>query len=176
MRISISHPMASVDHDAPPVSVLPQVQRGRRQRLCIGLASALLLIAVCGAQGANLRSPEEAKELAEKVLSRVVVGDIEHAFAVVKPYWPFPESELETLAAQAVQQRSRMAQRLGKSLGFVLIRREMLPDVFLRLTYVERLENTGLRWLFTFYKAKDTWKCQSLSWDDDIAPLFSSGN
>lgn len=33
-------------------------------RLCVGLASALLLTVVCLAQGATIRNPEEAKELA----------------------------------------------------------------------------------------------------------------
>ena len=145
------------------------------QRLCVGLLSALLLAGMNLAHGATLRNSDEAKELAEKVLSRVVVGDIERAFAVVKPYWPFPESELEALAAQAVQQRSLMANRLGKSLGFALLRRDMVTDVFLRLTYVEKLENTGLLWMFTFYKVKDAWKLQSLLWDDDIAKLFHNG-
>jgi hypothetical protein len=152
------------------------VQRVSLQRLCMGLASALLLTVVCLAQGATLRNPEEAKELAEKVLARVVVGNMDSAFALVKPHWPFPENELEELATQAVQQRNLMANRIGKSIGFALVRREMVPEVFLRLTYVEKLENTGLRWMFTFYKAKDAWKCHSLVWDDDIAKLFSSGN
>ena len=152
------------------------MHRVSRQRLCMGLASALLLTVVGLAQGAALRNPEEAKELAEKVLARVVVGDVENAFTVVQPYWPFPENELEALAAQAVQQRHLMANRSGKSIGFALVRRDIVPEVFLRLTYVEKLENTGLRWLFTFYKGKDGWKCHSLVWDDDIAKLFSSGH
>jgi len=105
-----------------------------------------------------------------------VLGDMEGAFVAVKPYWPFPEHELEALAAQGVRQRNLMANRLGKSLGFALVRREMLPYVFLRLTYVEKLEHTGLRWLFTFYKVKNAWKVHSLVWDDDIARLFSAGH
>jgi hypothetical protein len=146
------------------------------RRLCVGLLSALLLAGMELAYGAVLRNSEEAKELAEKVLSRVVVGDVERAFAVVKPYWPFPESELEALAAQAVQQRTLVANRLGKSQGFALVRRDLVADLFLRLTYVEKLEHTALLWVFTFYKAKDTWRVHSLVWDDDITKLFSTGH
>jgi len=128
------------------------------------------------AYGAILRNPEEAKELAEKVLSRAMAGDMAGIITVVKPYWPFPEDELETLVAQTAQQRSLLANRLGKSVGFTLVRREVAADTFLRLVYVERFENTGLRWMFTFYKVRDVWKFNSFAWDEEIAKLFSSGN
>jgi hypothetical protein len=92
----------------------------------------------------------------------------------VKPYWLFPEDELETVVAQTAQQRNLLAPRLGKSIGFTLVRREVAADTFLRLVYVERFENTGLRWMFTFYKAKDVWKFNGFAWDEEIAKLFSS--
>ena len=120
-------------------------------RRCVCLCGALLLTLTGLAYGATLRHPEEAKELAEKVLSRAVVGDMHGMVSVVKPYWPFPEDELEALVAQTAQQRHLLANRLGKSVGFTLVRREVAADIFLRLVYVERFENTGLRWMFTFY-------------------------
>lgn len=146
------------------------------KQLYIVLWSTLLLAGTDLAWGATLRNAEEAKELAEKALSRLVVGDIERAFAVVKPYWSLPEDELEALSVRAVQQRAHMTGRLGKSLGFVLVRRETLTDVFLRLTYVEKREHAGLFWLFTFYKARDAWRLQHLTWEENISKLPSSGH
>ena len=145
-------------------------------RLSLCLPGVLLLTMLGLAYGATLRNPEEAKELAEKVLARVVVGDMDGVVTVVKPYWPFPDNELEALVAQTTQQRHLLASRLGKSIGFTLVRREVAADTFLRLVYVERCENTGLRWLFTFYKVKDAWKFNGFAWDEEIAKLFSSGN
>ena len=145
-------------------------------RRCVCLCAVLLLTMLGLAYGATLRNPEEAKELAEKVLSRAVAGDMDGITTVVKPYWPFPEDELEALVAQTAQQRSLLAPRLGKSLGFTLVRREIAADTFLRLVYVERFENTGLRWLFTFYKVRDVWKFNGFAWDEEIAKLFSSGH
>jgi hypothetical protein len=69
-----------------------------------------------------------------------------------------------------------LASRLGKSIGFTLVRREVAADTFLRLVYVERCENTGLRWLFTFYKVKDAWKFNGFAWDEEIAKLFSNSH
>ena len=145
-------------------------------RLCVCLCGTLLLTLMGLAYGATLRHPEEAKELAEKVLSRAVVGDMNGMASVVKPYWPFPEDELEALVAQTAQQRHLLANRLGKSVGFTLVRREVVADTFLRLVYVERFENTGLRWMFTFYKVRDVWKFNGFTWDEEIAKLFSSGH
>ena len=145
-----------------------------RRYVC--LCGVFLLTMMGLAYGAILRNPEEAKELAEKVLSRAVVGDMDGIATVVKPYWPFPEDELETLVAQTAQQRNLLATRLGKSIGFTLVRREIAADTFLRLVYVERFENTGLRWMFTFYKVKDVWKFNSFAWDEEIAKLFSNGH
>lgn len=144
--------------------------------LCLFLVSLCLLGLVGLAQGATLRSPEEAKELAEKILARAAVSDPNGILLVIKPYWPFPESELEALVAQTARQRQGLEHRLGKSVGFALVRRETLADLFLRLTYIEKLDNTGLRWIFMFYKVKDAWKFHSFSWDEDIAKLFSSNH
>ena len=145
-----------------------------RRYVCLG--GVLLLTMLSLAYGATLRNPEEAKELAEKVLARVAVGDMDGVVTMVKPYWPFPENELEALVTQTAQQRHLLASRLGKSIGFTLVRREVAADTFLRLVYVERCENTGLRWLFTFYKVKDTWKFNGFTWDEEIAKLFSSSH
>ena len=144
--------------------------------LCLSLVSLFLLAAAGLAQSATLRSPEEAKELAEKILGRAVVGNTDSIAAIIRPYWPFPDNELEALVAETTRKRQGLVNRLGKSIGFVLVRRETLSDTFLRLTYVEKLDHTGLRWSFTFYKARDTWKVHSFSWDEDLTSLFSSGS
>ncbi len=127
------------------------------------------------AYGALLRNPEEAKELAEKILGRVMVGDLDGIVTVVKPYWPFPEEELEALVVQTVQQRALLAPRLGKSVGYTLVRREHVAEILLRLTYLERFEPTSLRWQFLFYKSRDTWKFQRFTWDDDLNKVFIGG-
>ena len=145
-------------------------------RPCVSLLGVLLLTMLGLAYGATLRNVEAAKELAEKVLSRAAVGDMDGIVTVVKPYWPFPEDELEALVSQTSQQRNMLATRLGKSLSFALVRRETAVETLLRLTYVEKFENTGLRWMFTFYKVKDVWKFNGFVWDEEIAKLFSSGN
>ena len=62
-------------------------------RLGVCLFGVLLLTMPGLAYGATLRNIEEAKELAEKVLARAVIGDMDGIVTVVKPYWPFPEED-----------------------------------------------------------------------------------
>lgn len=133
-----------------------------------------LLLAAGLAHSATLRNSEEAKELAEKILVRMARGDVPQSMALMQPYWPLPESELEALVTQATTQRQAMIPRLGNSLGFALVRRETLADIFLRLIYIEKLDNAGVRWSFTFYKGKDTWKLHGVSCDEEITKLLES--
>lgn len=131
----------------------------------------LLLSSV--AWGATLRNAEEAKELAEKILARATLDDLDAIVTVIKPYWLFADEELAALVTPLTQQRRQLAARLGKSTGYTLVRREFAADTLLRLTYLERFENTGLRWLFIFYKQKDTWKFQQVTADEDLSKIFA---
>jgi len=165
-----------LDVSCATVSPRMRIEGVDMPRLGLCLPGVLLLIMLGLAYGASLKNMEETKELAEKVLARVVVGDMDGVVTVVKPYWPFPDDELEALVAQTVQQRHLLANRLGKSLGFTLVRREVAADTFLRFVYVEKCENTGLRWMFTFYKVRDVWKFNGFTWDEEISKLFSSSH
>ena len=165
-----------LDVSCATVSPRMRIEGVDMPRLGLCLPGVLLLIMLGLAYGASLKNMEETKELAEKVLARVVVGDMDGVVTVVKPYWPFPDDELEALVAQTVRQRHLLANRLGKSLGFTLVRREVAADTFLRFVYVEKCENTGLRWMFTFYKGRDVWKFNGFTWDEEIAKLFSSSH
>lgn len=133
--------------------------------LCLGLVGVV--------SGATLRHAEDAKDLAEKILARAALDDIDSIVNVVKPYWSFPDEELDALVARTAQQRRQLLPRLGKSLGYTLVRREFAAETLLRLTYLERFEHTGLRWLFIFYKSgKDSWKFQQFTWDEDLSKVF----
>jgi hypothetical protein len=90
----------------------------------------------------------------------------------LKPYWVFPEDELDNLAAQTATQRANIEGRFGRSLGYELVRREAVGDFLLRLTHVEKTERHALRWLFTFYKPADAWIVSGLTWDDRISALL----
>ncbi len=90
----------------------------------------------------------------------------------MKPYWLLPVSELDGLAAATVTQRASVEARFGESLGYELISQETVGDSLLRFTYLEKNQMHGLRWVFRFYKPRDSWTINSIHWDDSIELLF----
>jgi hypothetical protein len=136
------------------------------------LMSLWLFAALAQPAIAPLGTEEEARALAEAVMQEIVAGEYQAAIEKLKPYWPFPEAELDELIATTVDQRSRLEPRFGTSLGHKLVQRETVGDALLRLTYLERTDRQVLRWLFLFYRPTDTWILNSISWDDDVEPLF----
>jgi hypothetical protein len=142
------------------------------KKVYLVLMSLWLFVALAQPDVAPLSTEEEARALAEAAMQEVIAGEYQAAFEQLRPYWPFPEAELDELVTTTVDQRSRFEPRFGASLGYELALREAVGDVLLRLTYIEKTERHVLRWVFRFYRPADTWILSSVSWDDDIEPLF----
>ena len=52
-------------------------------------------------------------------------------------------------------------------------REDTVSDFLVRYIYAEKRDNHPLRWTFIFYKAKDDWKVDAASWDDNVAGFFA---
>lgn len=42
----------------------------------------------------------------------------------------------------------------------------------MKTTYIGKFERHIVRWVFTFYRPKDQWMVNAITWDDDIDALF----
>lgn len=139
----------------------------------IGLA--LLAAATSPAQAPGLASIEDAKRLAESALVEVTKGEVQKGFAVLEAHWPLPKNELDLLVLQTVQQRALIASRFGKSLGIRFASEATVADTLYRATYLEKFENTCIRWTFVFYKADSSWQVNRVGWDDKVHELVEAG-
>jgi len=145
----------------------------RRNMSRLQTLAACFLIA-CGTAGASdLASPSDTKELANSAMRLIIADKINEAFALLKPHWPMPVSEIDALVLTTIQQRNLVAPRFGKSIGFELVHEEALSDFAIRYTFAEKREIHALRWQFTFYKPSALWKVNSVTWDDNFGMLFS---
>ncbi len=135
------------------------------------LLLSLALMSV-GAQADTLKSEAEAKQLAGKIMEKVGKGDLAEAFAVMKPYVVFPDSELQEKVFQTKSQRDQFGARYGKTVGFEFIREKKAGESILRLTYVEKTDRHALPWMFVFYKAPNGWVLNSFAWSDQILSAF----
>jgi hypothetical protein len=138
--------------------------------LCL---SALLLVFGCSAGAAPLTTPADTRALADAFMKLVAAGKVDDAFELVRPQWPIPQNEINTVKDKTGQQRKMVETRFGDILGSAFIREEKVSDFIVRYTYVEKRDVHLIRWLITFYRPLDTWKVNAIKWDDDISALFN---
>ncbi len=119
-----------------------------------------------------LQTEGDAASFAEAAMERIVAGEYEAAFEALKSYWPMPEAEIDELATATASQRGNLVTRFGDSLGYELVRSETVGKVLLQLTYIEKTERHALRWIFLFYRPRDSWILNRVRWDDNTPALF----
>ncbi|MEQ1768048.1 MAG: hypothetical protein ABL859_11510 [Methylotenera sp.] len=120
----------------------------------------------------TLKSPLEARELTNKVMSKMDEGDIESGLLLLKPYSIVPPAEYDVLLDKLKMQLPVMSQRFGNSIGHEFIRDEKSGENILRITQIHRFEKHPMRWCFYFYQGKNGWVLNTFITDDDIRQLF----
>lgn len=136
------------------------------------LTAPVILVAGPQVTPPKIVSEVDAKALAEKTMAKFVAEQYKEGFDFLVPYWNAPKNELDTLVMQTIQQRSTVKPRYGASIGYEFIGMKSVGHSLLKLTYVEKLENTALRYTFIFYRPKNTWEFQGMVWDDKLSLLF----
>ena len=133
----------------------------------------LLLLTPLPSFADTLKSEQEAKRLAERVMASAAKGDIAGAFAAVKPYVVIPDAELQSMVLQSKAQRDQFGTRYGKSIGYEFISERKAGESILRLVYVEKTDKHALPWMFLFYKTPSGWVLNSFAWNDQIYSVFA---
>jgi hypothetical protein len=73
-----------------------------------------------------LKSDQELKTFTERVMDKVGSGDLNAAFAVMKPFVVIPEAEFESLVVNTRAQRGVAGTRYGKAIGYECFAQEKL--------------------------------------------------
>ena len=120
----------------------------------------------------TLASAAEARKVAEQTMALVKQEKFAEAYGTVKPFWPLPAVEIDGLANQMNTQWPMIQQRFGKSLTTEFVNERTVGESFIRYTYLQKFERHAVRWTFVFYKPKDRWLVNSVSWDDGVNQLF----
>lgn len=130
------------------------------------------LVAMEQAQISKLATESDLKQLVEKVMNKFVSENYKGGFDLLSPHWKMPSNEIDTLLMQTITQRSAVKPRYGASLGHEFVSKSQVGSSFIRFVYIEKLQNTALRYTFVFYRPKDSWEFQAMLWDDKINLLF----
>ncbi|HYR28585.1 MAG TPA: hypothetical protein VEU30_08970 [Thermoanaerobaculia bacterium] len=119
-----------------------------------------------------LKSVADARKLADKAMGLFQKEKLAEGYDVLKPYWPLPPIEIDSIANTTATQWPIVEQRYGASIGTEFLTEQPLGNSFVRLIYLQKFERHAIRWVFIFYKPNDRWIVNSFSFDDSISAMF----
>lgn len=140
---------------------------------CPSLLLFFVLSASSAAQEVTpLSAVGEARALADRAMAQVKAGKPTQAYEVMRPHWPLPKAEIDALGAQTDAQRATIDARFGRSLDTEFVGTQKIGEAFVRFVYIERYQRHALVWQFTFYRPSDGWVVNSVSYSDQLEPLY----
>ena len=120
----------------------------------------------------TLTSLEGTKSKCSEAAKKFGEGKIKESFALLKPYWPIPDQEVENLIYQSETQLKTVKERFGGIIGSDFAKTETAGDSFAKYTYVIKFEKHAVRYICVFYKPREAWFVNMITWDDSIQLLF----
>ena len=132
----------------------------------------LLIVVAQSAYAASLKDISETKSLSNEIMQYFLKAEFDKGLDIAKVYWPLPPVEIDNLANQIVTQWAIVKQRFGKPTGIEFIQEERLGKSFVRYYYLHKFENHAIYWKFTYYKPKNEWKINSITFKDNLEFLF----
>ena len=132
----------------------------------------LIIIVAQSASAASLNEISETKSLSNKIMQHFLKAEFVEGLDIAKAYWPLPPVEIDGLANQINTQWSIVQQRFGKPTGMEFIQEERLGKSFVRFYYLHKFENHAIYWKFTYYKPKNEWKINGITFQDNLEFLF----
>ncbi len=120
-----------------------------------------------------LTTGEQLRELSERALERLMRGEME-GFKVLAEHETDPKSDaaVERYFRAQADRVKEFSRKYGQALGFERVAEHRVSDCFRRYVYVAKYEKSFLRWAFTYYRPRETWKFLRVDFDDDVNTLF----
>jgi len=127
-----------------------------------------LLLAANVVFGEILPNEQAAKDLSDKIMTKVNAGDLAAAFDLMKPYAAVSATEIDSAALQSKAAMDQFGSRYGSSIGIEFIDSKKSGDSLLRIRYLQKCVKGPLTWVFYFYKNNDGWLLDTFKWDDSM--------
>lgn len=137
------------------------------------LIIAFSIFATHSTYAKSLNSLDQTKDLVEEATDLFGQNKIKEGILVLKEYWPIPEAEITNLINQTEMQWKMVSTRFGEPIDVEFVREEKINDTLVQYIYLQKFENHAVRWLIMFYKPRDIWKVNNVTWDDQIKLLFN---
>lgn len=126
-----------------------------------------------GALADDLKTPKSTRLCADQIVDLLAQNKFREGVDLAKPFWPMPEKEIDSLAEQIDQKLAIVANRFGKPLGKEFVARSVIGKSFIRYYYLHKFENHAGYWRIDFYKPKDVWRINSITFMDSVDVLYN---
>lgn len=120
----------------------------------------------------SLKSLSETKKLSDSIVQHFVKEQFETGLGMAKKYWPLPEVEIDGLAITIKTQWGGVRNRYGRTTGSEFLGEQKIGHSFVRYYYLHKFENHAMYWRITFYKPKDVWVINGITYRDELDILF----
>lgn len=132
----------------------------------------VLLVMSGSVFGEGFKSENETRIFSDNLLNQLLEEKFQEAFDSVKPYWPMPEVEIDSIVNKINQQWPIVRQRFGEPVGIEFIKQEQIGKSFLRYYYLHKFENHAIYWRLDYYKSHDEWKINMFLFLDSLDVLY----
>lgn len=120
----------------------------------------------------TLPTPDAAVALSDQIMQGVTNGKIREALAIAVPHAVLTQEQIDSLTRQIEEQQPTMATRLGASLGYELLRNDTVGGSLQRTVFLHRFDKHAMMWMFLWYRGRDGWILNNVSYVDNLALLF----
>jgi hypothetical protein len=114
----------------------------------------------------------EPKEIVDNFFKLYSSGEIERSIDFIASTNSWMERATDSLEQLKSQIRS-LESMLGEYYGYHLMAEKTLGNSLVGFSYIANFDRQPIRFIFVFYKAKDTWKIIKINFDMDLDDEFA---
>jgi len=144
------------------------------KRLAQRVFCLMLAIIVFGsiAHADSFSSKQHIDEFIKGVIPNLVTENYKEGFYKLKPYWPIPGVEIDSVINKIDLQMPTISKRFGKVLSMEFIKSESIGASFYKIVYLQKYESHAMVWDFSFYKPADVWFVNQVYFSDSLRKLY----
>ena len=120
----------------------------------------------------GFKTSEDTKEFSDTLMTKIKSEKFTEGFDSVKPYWPIPEVEIDSLVNDINKQWPLISKRFGKSIDTEFVRKEKIGNSFIKYYYLHKFDKHAIYWAISYYKPHNEWVVNTITFKDNLDLLY----
>lgn len=133
-----------------------------------------LLLALTSTHTWSKTLPNEKKiiQTSKYFMEQLSQGETESAYQLISAYLGVDMEAFLQRGAKVAQDLKQLETRIGKPLGYALLKESRVGDHFYKMRYLLKYETAALIWELNYYQPTEGWKLVDVTFNTDINALF----